>query len=433
MPDAKGLFPSCYIKIEEKQNMNFDEGYENESSKLYDAGFRLWYKGHLLQSATEDINEYRQLRPPSVKDEYRFIKKYWGAKWCLLIFVMRFFSFKNIFKELPAFIASLKVSSVSLYDSPLTYPDYNSFQSSLIKQNPLVSVIIPTLNRYDILTDSLHDLEKQSYKNFEVIMVDQSDDFDEQYYSSFNLQFKIIHQKEKLLWTARNKAIQHAAGSYLLFFDDDSRVEPDWVEQHLTCLDYFNAGISAGVSVAVAGGKVSPSYAYFRWADQFDSGNAMVKREVFEKINLFDEKFNNGRMGDGEFGIRAYLHGIRSISNCRAGRLHLKAEKGGLRETVSWDAFRPKKIFAPKPVPSVLYLIKKYFSVASQRHYVLQGMMLSNVGYKHKRSALMLIFSIFLFVIKIPFLYYQYLASSGVADKLKQSPDQIPSLNSKKN
>ena len=293
----------------------------------------------------------------------------------------------------------------------------------------MVSVIIPTLNRYDLLADSLHDLEKQSYKNFEVIIVDQSDNFSQEYYSSFNLRFSLFHQKEKLLWTARNRAVQNAKGNYLLFFDDDSRVQSNWVEEHLKCLDYFNADISAGVSIAVAGGRVSESYNYFRWADQFDSGNALVKREVFEKIDLFDEKFNNGRMGDGEFGIRAYLHGIKSISNCNAARVHLKADKGGLRETVSWDAFRPKKLFAPKPVPSVLYLIKKYFNHSARRHYILQGMMLSNVGYKYKRSLFMLLLSLLLFVFKLPLLYYQYKSSLLLAEKLQNSPQQIPSLN----
>lgn len=347
----------------------------------------------------------------------------------MLIFVIRFFSFKNIFLEIPAFVASLKTKSQNLFSSPWQYHEYETFESPLIKDKPLVSVIIPTLNRYDMLADTLSDLEKQSYKNFEVIIVDQSDEFNEDYYAKFQLQLHIIHQNEKLLWTARNKAIQKARGKYLLFFDDDSRIEKDWIEEHLKCLDFFDAEISAGVSMAVSGGKISTSYNYFRWADQFDSGNAMVIRNVFERLGMFDEKFNNGRMGDGEFGIRAYLSGIRSISNCKAHRVHLKAPQGGLRETVSWDAFRPKKVLSPKPIPSVLYLIRKYFPSSSQHQYILQGMMLSNVGYKYKRSMVMMVLSICLFILKIPVLYYQYYISLRKSMELEMKANGIPLLN----
>ena len=41
----------------------------------------------------------------------------------------------------------------------------------------MVSVVIPTLNRYTYLKDVLEDLEKQDYENFEVIVVDQSEPF----------------------------------------------------------------------------------------------------------------------------------------------------------------------------------------------------------------------------------------------------------------
>jgi len=63
---------------------------------------------------------------------------------------------------------------------------------------------------------------------------------------------------------------------------------------------------------------------------------------------LFDEKFNGMRMGDGEFGMRAYTKGYKSISNPYAKRLHLKVSEGGLREMGSWDGFRPKKMVCPQ-------------------------------------------------------------------------------------
>jgi GT2 family glycosyltransferase len=278
------------------------------------------------------------------------------------------------------------------------------------------------------LKDVLEDLEKQDYQNFEIIVVDQSAPFNGEFYKTFNLKLNVIHQKERLLWTARNSAVKATKADYLLFFDDDSRVEKDWISQHLKCLDYFNCDISAGVSLAKVGMKIPANYSYFRWADQFDSGNAMVKRKLFSTIGLFDEQYNKQRMGDGEFGTRAYLNGYRSISNPYAARVHLKVSDGGLREMGSWDGFRPKKWFAAKPIPSVVFLYKKYYPKQLYRSVILLGIMLSNVSYRNKGSNKMLALSIVLTVIKSPLLLIQFLRARSIANKMLQKDNGIQFL-----
>ena len=372
----------------------------------------------MIESNRKEIDRLHQSKNISLTDEYTFVRKYWGTPWATFAFLLRLSTFKNPFKEIRAYYATRKIDRINVYKPALEYEDFKTFQSPLIASKPSVAVIIPTLNRYNYLKDVLHDLEKQSYKNFEVLVFDQSNDFDEEFYTQFRLTLHVHHQKEKLLWTARNNAIKATNAEYLLFFDDDSRVEPDWIAQHLKCIDYFCADISAGVSLSTLGGKISPSYGYFRWADQFDSGNAMVRRKVFQKIGLFDEQFNGMRKGDGEFGIRAYLNGYKSISNPHAARVHLKVKEGGLREMGSWDSFRSKNILAPKPVPSAIYLYKKYFPKELYRNALLIGIMLSNVSYRHKRSSNMLFLSVMLTIIKSPLLLIQYLRSQRIANRM---------------
>ncbi len=411
-------FASCYVSEENCPQNIIDERYETKSAQLADAGYRLWNKGVLLQANLQEINDLLQLPKPSLRDEYIFIRKYWGKAWTTFALMLRLFTFKNPFTEIFCYLKTRNVHKLNQFDSPFPYGDYDNFQSVIIASEPLVAVIIPTLNRYEYLKEALHDLEKQSYKNFEVIIYDQSENFNESFYEQFSLNIKLHHQNEKLLWTARNNAISSTDAAYLLFFDDDSSVNENWIFEHLKCMDYFAAGISAGISIAASGQKVSESYGYFRWADQFDSGNAMVHRSVFEKIGLFDEQFNGMRMGDGEFGFRAYINGIRSVSNPRASRLHLKVSTGGLREMGSWDGFRPKKWFAPKPVPSVIYLFKKYFPDHLFRNAMLIGMMLSNIPYKYKRSSRMLFLSVVLTLVKSPLLFIQYHRSFFIANKM---------------
>jgi len=419
-PSLEECFASCYVSKEECPEDLLDERYDTRSAKLADAGYLLWNRGTLLKSTKEQIQKIQSSKP-SLKDEYIFIRKYWGSVWTAFVLIRRIASLNNPFRELKYYFATRSVQKIDVYKKANSYDDYNSFNSGLIAANPRVAVIIPTLNRYKYLKDVLHDLEKQSYKNFEVIIVDQSEGFNQSFYAQFKLQLKVIQQKEKLLWTARNKAVKSTNAEYLLFFDDDSRVEPDWIEQHLKCIDFFDAQISAGVSFAIAGQKVSASYNFFRWADQFDSGNALVKREVMRVIGLFDEQFNGQRMGDAEFSCRAYVNGIKNISNPKAHRIHLKVSEGGLREMGSWDGFRPKKWFAPKPIPSVIYLYKKYFPAALYKNAILLGIMLSNVGYKQKRSSKMLLLSVVFTIIKSPLLFIQYNRSCHIAQKMLNS------------
>jgi len=418
IPQTNKSFASCYITERKCPEELIDTRYQTKTAQLADAGYQLWNRGVLLQSTREEIEKLHSLKEISLTDEYIFIRKYWGTFWATFAFMLRIISFKNPLKELKAYLTTRKIKRINPYEEPLRYADLETFQSPVLASQPLVSVVIPTLNRYEYLRDVLCDLEKQCYKNFEVIVIDQSDDFQADFYTKFNLNLKIIQQQEKLLWTARNKAVKASTGDYLLFFDDDSRVEPDWIIQHLKCIDYFKADISAGVSLSQVGQKIPVNYSFFRWADQFDSGNALIKRSVLKEIGMFDEKFNKQRMGDGEFGLRAYVHGLRSISNPKAFRVHLKVKTGGLREMGSWDAFRSKKWFAPKPVPSVIYLYKKYFPPHLYKNALFIGILLSNIPYKHKGNSTMLLLSIFLTVLKAPVLLIQFYRSNKIANKM---------------
>ncbi|HWB24558.1 MAG TPA: glycosyltransferase family A protein [Chitinophagaceae bacterium] len=427
LPKTAGRFASCYAGEENIPADLLDSRFETLSARLADAGYNLCIRGKLLQSSGEDIQKLHSLPPPVLKDEYTFVRKYWGIPWATFALLLRLATLKNPFAEIGAYVSTAKIKRVDVFAHPYIDESYTAFKSTLIATSPLVAVIIPTLNRYRYLKDVLHDLEKQDYKNFEVLIFDQSDNYDADFYNQFSINIKTRHQNEKLLWTARNNAVKATNAEYLLFFDDDSRVDKNWISEHLKCLDFFNADISAGISLAAVGQKIPASYGYFRWADQFDSGNAMVKRDVFRRIGLFDEKFNGQRMGDGEFGYRAYLNGFGSISNPNASRIHLKVNSGGLREMGSWDGFRPKKWFAPKPIPSVVYLFKKYLPAALYRNAVLIGIMMSNVPYKYKRNSKMLFFSMLLTIIKSPLLVIQFSRAKRIARKMLNS-NQAPEL-----
>jgi glycosyltransferase involved in cell wall biosynthesis len=305
---------------------------------------------------------------------------------------------------------------------------FDSFHSDLLEEKPMVSVVIPTLNRYTYLKDVLKDLENQNYKNFEVLIYDQSVPFQKDFYTGWKLDLTVVVQQEKALWLARNTAIQQSKGEYILLYDDDSLVENDWIENHIKCLDYFNVDISSGVSISLVGSKVPKHYSFFRWSDQVDTGNVMLRKEVFRKIGLFDRQFEKQRQGDGEFGLRAYLAGYKNISNPFAKRVHLKVKDGGLREMGSWDAFRPKKLFAPRPIPSVLYLIRKYFGAKAAYISILNNVPPSLIPYKYKKNKSIYLIGAIITLLLSPLIIISVLKSWNISSRMLKEKDKIGKL-----
>jgi glycosyltransferase involved in cell wall biosynthesis len=414
------------ISADDRALLSIDTEYVTEDAAKRDAAYQAWQKG--IMCTDPDVSLLQPFSRLNLKDEYRFIKKHFHPFWVVYVLVVRLLSFRNPVMEIFSFFTCLGVVRVNLYDSPKRHANYLSFQSRLVKESPLVSVIIPTLNRQPYLRDVLSDLASQSYKNFEVIVIDQNDIFNEAFYSAWPFTLHFSHQKEKALWLARNTAIRRAGGEFLLLFDDDSRVKPDWIEQHLKCMEYFGSHLSAGVSISVVGAVVPKNYSFFRWADQLDTGNVMIRKEVFNKLGLFDRQFERQRMGDGEFGLRAFLAGYQSVSNPYAQRLHLKVKTGGLRQMGSWDGFRPTNWFAPRPIPSVLYLIRNYFGNRSAILDIMIKIPPSLFPFRYKRKPVLLLLGGLASMVMLPLVIFQIIRSWRIANLMIKSGSKIETL-----
>lgn len=393
-----------------------DYAYEDDQATLLDAAYQGLNNG-IIPNEMNSIQSSRLSTVHNINHNYRFVKKFFGLHWYIYTYVIRILTFNNPLLETTAFVTNLRVPRKLLYQKS----DSESLRNkTTLRKHPLVSIVIPTLNRYEYLKDVLSDLEMQEYKNFEVLVCDQTDIVDSDFYSGWNLDLKLIKQKEKALWLARNICIKESKGDYILLFDDDSRVEPDWIRNHLYCLEYFNADISAGVTDTLVGHGLSAKDDYFHISDVFDTGNALVKKEVFKRVGLFDRQFEKQRMGDGEFGLRCYLSGYQLISNPLAKRIHLKVATGGLRQMGSWDALHPKGFFSPRPVPSVLYLFRKYFGTCASVFFLFQNIYRTIIPYKKKKSKYYKLFALCMIPLAMPWIIISVVRSWQFASsKLK--------------
>lgn len=105
----------------------------------------------------------------------------------------------------------------------------------------LVSVIVPVYNVEKYLKKCLDSIIFQSYKNLEIILIDDGSIdssgkiCDE--YSQEDIRIKVIHQKNQGVAIARNVGIDNATGKWILFVDSD-----DWISSSLidVCMKYLD-------------------------------------------------------------------------------------------------------------------------------------------------------------------------------------------------
>lgn len=99
----------------------------------------------------------------------------------------------------------------------------------------MISVIIPVYNVEKYVENCLNSLENQTYKKFEVILIDdgskdESVKICERYKNKSKLDIKIVRQTNQGVSAARNKGINVAKGDYVCFIDSDDMVSNNYLE-----------------------------------------------------------------------------------------------------------------------------------------------------------------------------------------------------------
>ena len=195
-----------------------------------------------------------------------------------------------------------------------------------------ISIIIPAYNAAKTIERCLDSILKQSYKNIEIIVVndgskDQTDEIVQKRYTDLP-QFKYIIQSNSGVSAARNKGLREAIGEYVMFVDSDDSIEPEMCEQMLKSYDDDVDLVICGLNIYKSGrllrtpnigGKEYVLYNninYYWELRKINLGpcNKLYKRGLIQKE--FDEALKFGE--DTKFVID-YLRNcrvVKAIPNC---------------------------------------------------------------------------------------------------------------------
>lgn len=110
-----------------------------------------------------------------------------------------------------------------------------------------VSIIIPIYNVERYLRQCLDSITKQSYKNLEIILIndgstDLSGEICEEY-AQKDKRIHIIHQKNAGAANAKNAGLDYATGEYIAFVDSDDFVDLDWINEMIYTMEQENVDI----------------------------------------------------------------------------------------------------------------------------------------------------------------------------------------------
>ncbi len=191
----------------------------------------------------------------------------------------------------------------------------------------LFSVIVPTYNRLHLLKRTIDSLNQQTFKDFEIIIVDDgSTDGTAQYLTDLEKNGRIIpiFQSNKGPAVARNVGIRRASGKYIAFTDDDCIVPSDWLEKLHA---HFKIGKIAGVGGSARTGDTSNLYAIandmivnflkYELNERYQitppfltSNNTAYSKLCLESVGGFDEGYFIGAE-ERDLNYRLFLKGER--------------------------------------------------------------------------------------------------------------------------
>ena len=255
-----------------------------------------------------------------------------------------------------------------------------------------VLVVIPHYNKLDLITKCIDNLEKQTYKNFKILIIDNGSTDGSVLYinkiASSNDKFHKILLNENIGFAAAvNKGIKFSIENnfkYTILLNNDAFVDEDFIEKLVFDMDIKNCFAISSLMLSYKNKNViddfGDNYNLFGYAYQkftgLDKSYATTNSKIFsacagasiydnkkfEKVGLFDEEFF-AYLEDIDISFRARLYGFR-CENCKnAICYHLGSATSG---TDKYNEFKVRMsarnniLVIYKNMPIIMILINIY-------------------------------------------------------------------------
>ena len=221
----------------------------------------------------------------------------------------------------------------------------------ILQDNPLVSICIPAYNCDKYIQETLNCLCNQTYSNIEIIVVNDgsTDQTEGNAKKNTDSRITLINVINGGAAKARNIAYKHAHGQYIIFFDADDYVKPDFVSSQLNKIGnnkdivvlsawgrFYNNDINTFRKVLLPCDEMSLedwiNYYWYNCNPMTNPGRIIIPKMLIEEAGLWNEGLSLN--DDLEFYTLLFLKSKKIIFNhdaifyYRSGIKGLSAKKG---------------------------------------------------------------------------------------------------------
>lgn len=266
----------------------------------------------------------------------------------------------------------------------------------------VISIVIPTHNRCDLLRETIASLQAQTCRDWEAVVVDDGSTdetmADLQRMAATDARIRPLRRigSRGGAPVARNQGVLQARGDYVLFLDSDDLLAPTCLEGRLRALqaspqldfvvfahDYFEKEVGDQKYIPPPPGRSrSDLERFLKVINPWITSGPLWRRTALGKVGPWDETLPAGQ--DWEFHVRALIKGLAYVRYAQADWHHRVT---GARQTISARMISPEYIAANRAMLARLPVLMQAHGVLTPHlRAVVIGLFFENaLTYTHRK------------------------------------------------
>ena len=220
--------------------------------------------------------------------------------------------------------------------------------------NPLVSIVIPVYNQFEYTYACLRSIHNNCHNiDYEIIIADDCSSDETVSIDRYVKNLHVVRNERNLGFLLNcNHAAQKARGEFIVFLNNDTQVRPDWLETLVELLERDETIGIAGSKLIYPDGRLQeaggivwsdasgwnygrlddpekPEYNYLKETDYLSGASIIVRRDLWNKIGGFDERYIPAYYEDTDLAFEARKRGYRVVFQPKSVVVHFEGVSNG--------------------------------------------------------------------------------------------------------
>ena len=234
-----------------------------------------------------------------------------------------------------------------------------------VTENPLVSIVIPVYNQFEYTYACLRSIfEHTEGVPYEIIIADDcSSDLTKNITEIVKGIYVVKTEKQSYFLRNCNHAARYTKGKYILFLNNDTQVQKNWLSPLVTLMDSDEKIGMAGSCLVYPDGKLQeaggiiwndgsawnygnghnpalPEYRYVKEVDYISGASIMIRRWLWDEICGFDERFIPAYCEDSDLAFTVRQKGYKVVYQPASIVVHFEGISNGTRLDTGIKAYQ---------------------------------------------------------------------------------------------